>query len=259
MAESSLSITYTDLLVEVAAYLGYGPTAANWTAAQVLEIDRYVQSGVRQFYYPPAIQGVPPGHEWSFLRPTGTITTADGDGEQDLPDNFGRVLGNFYYAVGQYRASIPVVSEAMVLASRSRTSDESYPAWAAIRPKAQVAGSGQRLEVAWAPVPNAIYVLTFRYEAYSGKLTAQNPYPLGGMKYAELLTESCLAMAEQRANDGRGEHTAAFERLLIDGIARDRKQGARHFGLMMTDEDESPSRFPGAGENYPVTYKGSTW
>lgn len=255
----ALSITYADLTVAVGVFLGYGADSTAWTVAQTAEIDRYVQSGVRQFYYPPKAEGVPVGYEWSFLRPTTTIATVDGDGEQDLPDTLGRVVGNFYYAAGQYKASIPIVSEAMVLAARARTSDESSPTMAAIRHKAQVAGSEQGLEVIWAPIPDAEYPLTYRYEAYSGKLSASIPYPLGGMKYAELLTESCLAIAEQRANDARGEHTEAFYRLLADGIARDQKQGARFFGPMSPGrEDAAPSRHFEVG-NYPITYKGDTW
>jgi len=98
-----------------------------------------------------------------------------------------------------------------------------------------------------------------RLPAVWGELSAGliiSPYLLGGMKYAELLTESCLAVAEQRANDEAGGHTAAFYRLLGDGIARDRKQGASYFGPM-TVTAVQPSRF--SAVNYPVTYKEETW
>ena len=257
-AVPGLSITYADLLAEVAAFLGYGVDSTAWTATQLAEIDRYVQSGVRQFYYPPKVEGVPAGYEWSFLKPTTTIDTVDGDGEQDLPDALGRVLGDFYYEADEYKSSIPIVSEAMVLAARSRTDDKSYPTIAAIRHKEQVADSEQHLEVVWAPVPNTAHTLTYRYEAYSGKLSDANSYPLGGRKYAELLTESCLAVAEQRANDERGSHTEAFVRLLANGIARDRKQGARFFGSMSPGPEKSPGRFAGV-TNYPITHDGVTW
>jgi hypothetical protein len=193
------------------------------------------------------------------MRPTTTITTADGDGEQDLPTDLARVVGDFYHAAGQYKQSIPVVSEAMVLAERSRSDSESNPTMATIRHKSQVAGSEQGLGVVWSPIPDAAYVLTYTYEAFSGKLSATNPYPLGGSKYAELLTESCLSVAEQKSSDRqRGVHSEAFDRLLADAIARDRKQGARHYGPMSTGSD-APSRFDGVLSNYPITYKGSTW
>jgi hypothetical protein len=324
MTESALSIAYNDLLIEVGSFLALGANPSAFTVAQLAEVDRYVQAGVRQFYYPPAIEGVPPGHEWSFLHPTTTITTiqryttgslavvggtctitggtwptwaathgtlvindveyaitsrdsgaeltvvGDDDtaaadewylshsGAQDLPDDFGRVLGNFEYDSSDQFRSVPVVSEAMVLSALSGTRDESHPTMAATRFKAQVAGSGQRNEVVWFPVPDAEYELTYRYEAYSGKLTTLNPYPLGGMRYSELITESCLAMAEQRANDRENIHTQAFRTLLVDAISRDKKQGARYFGPM-SPVPASSERPRVSGVNYPITYKGITW
>ena len=257
-AGNGLSLTYADLLGEVAAYLGYGVDSTAWTADQTTEIDRYVQSGVRQFYYPPKVEGVQAGYEWSFIKPTTTIDTVDGDGEQDLPDALGRVIGDFYYEADEYKASVVIVSEAMVLAARSRTDDESYPRIAAVRHKSQVADAEQRLEVVWAPVPDSAYTLTYRYEAFSGKVSDANSYPLGGMKHAELLIESCLAIAEQKANDERGIHTDNFKTLLADGVARDRKQGARYFGPMSPGPEKAPGRFYGV-TNYPITHDGVTW
>jgi len=326
MAESTLSITYDQLAVEVAVFLGYSATDTDWTAAQVAEIDRYIQAGIRQFYYPPAVDGIEAGYEWSFLSPTTTIDTEEtydigslvvssgtctltggvwpawaqthgtlviddvtysitsrdndttltvvGDdvtaaedewylshaGYQDLPDDLGRVLGGFHYAPAEYRQEIIQVSEHQILTSLSRTSDVAPPYKCTVRHKAQEAGDGQRLEVVWFPIPDSSYTLTYKYEAYAGKIsTSANPYPLGGMKYAELITESCLAIAEQRANDEQGIHTAAFVRLLAAGIQSDRKQGATHYGPMTPVEDEVTQRHFRHGVNYPITYKGETY
>jgi len=326
MAESTLSITYDLLAVEIAVFLCYSATDTDWTAAQVAEIDRYIQAGLRQFYYPPMADGVSAGYEWSFLKPVTTIdtipryttgsiavvagtctittgvwpawaathgtlvidsvvysiTTRDGDAEltvvgddvtaantewylshaayQDLPDDLGRVTGDFYFESTEYKKSVVQVSESQVLTALSRTSDVAPPRMCTIRQKAQVPPAGQRLEVVWFPIPDAVYTLTYNYEAYTGQLTtAGNPYPLGGMKYSELVTESCLAIAEQKANDEQGLHTAAFFRLLVAGIAMDRKQGARYYGQMSPVPDDTPPRHHLAGVNYPVTYDGVTW
>lgn len=260
MAESTLSITLTELLAEVAAYLGYGVDSTAWTNAQKAELDRYVQAGVRQFYYPPEVAGVEPGYEWSFLNPTTTLTTTANDAAQDLPDDVGRVTSNFFFAASVYRPSVIQVSEGQMLAMLSRSTDTAAPLFACVRSKAQVAGAGQRLDVAWWPIPDAAYTLTYRYEAYSGKLTEANPYPLGGMRHAELLVESCLAIAEQRANDARGQHYAAFEALLRAGVAMDRQQGARHFGAMSPNrESVALPRRGDTGSSYDISYKGVEW
>jgi len=338
MAESTLSITYDELAVIIAVFLGYSSTKADWSTDEVAELDRYIQAGLRQFYYPPAGDGVPIGYEWPFLKPTTTITTiptystgslavvggtctltdgtwpswaathgtltiddtvyaittrdsdaeltvvgddivaaADGwslthSGYQDLPDDLGRVIGDFYYASTEFQRSIVQVSEGQIQADLSHNTDVSYPIHANTRFKDQEAPDGQRQEVVWYPKPDSVYVLTYQYEAYSGKLsTAGNPYPLGGMKYSELLTESCLAKAEQRANDEQGLHTVEFNRLLVAGIAFANKHGAVQYGPMSQGTGGTyptrhgctggtyPTRHGCTGGTYPITCNGETW
>lgn len=258
MAESELSVTYADLLAEVAAFLGYGSDPASWTDGQRAEADRYVQAGVRRFYYPPAGEGVEAGYPWSFLSPVATLVTAADEGQQDLPSDLGRVLGQFHYEESQFHKSIVQVSEDRLQALLSRSTRTGRPEVACVRHKAKQPGTGQRLEVAWWPVPDAAYALTFRYEAYNGKLSADNPYPLGGMRHAELIVESCLAVAEQRANDERGNHTAEFQRLLVAAIQQDRRLGATHYGAI-GDRPDCPPAVPRRGDtgsSYTITYKG---
>ncbi len=79
MSESTLSITFSDLKEETGAFLGYGrggTAFADWATQDpdpTTEVEAVVQSGVRRVYYPPAVEGVKSGHEWSFLRPTYTL------------------------------------------------------------------------------------------------------------------------------------------------------------------------------------------
>ena len=261
MAESELSITYGDLLAEVAAYVGYGVDDAAWTAAQLAELDRYVQAGVRRFYYPPAAQGAEAGYQWSFLQPVTSLSTAADDAAQDLPDGCGRVLGGFHFDETEHRRSIVQVSEDRYQSLLSRSEDTGPPQVVRIRHKAQVEGEGQKLEAAWWPIPDATYVLTYRYEAYSGKLDGTNVYPLGGMRHAELLIASCLAVAEQRANDEKGIHSEDFGRMLVSAIQQDRRLGPRHFGAMGDHSSDCAivPRHGDTGIGYDITYKGDTY
>jgi hypothetical protein len=261
MAESTLSISLSDLQTEVGRFLGYDVDPAQWSDAVAGEVDRVIQSGIRQFYYPPAVEGVDPGYEWSFLKPVAELTTADGDVAQDMPDNFGRIVGDLHFDASVYAQSITIISEHRILALLQQNDDEGRPRHAALRFKESDGTNGQRQEIVWWPTPDAAYTLTYRYEAFAGKLTESNAYPLGGMRYAELIIESCLAVAEQRANDERGLHWEAFTRLLVTAVAQDRKNGARYFGAMSQGETvESDARCRRLnGSSYDITYKGETW
>jgi len=259
MSESTLSLKYSDLQAEVGGFLGYGVDPSAWSAEKAAEVDRYIQSGLRQFYYPPAVNGIEAAYEWSFLKPTATITTAVGDAEQDLPDALGRILGDLHFDVDVHNVPIVQVSEARILALLQQSESTGKPQYAAVRSKASDGTTGQRLEIAWWPIPDAAYILTYRYEAFAGKLTGSKQYPLGGMRHSELIVESCLAVAEQKANDEKGIHTERFMELLASGIAQDRKAGARYYGHMGAQEDDVVTRGQARGDSYPVTYKGATW
>jgi len=326
MAESTLSLGYDEIQIEVGRYLGYEADYTEWSLLEVAEVNRIIQAGYRQFLYPQAMEGVEAGYEWSFLKPTTTITTikryetgdiaivagtctlvggtwptwaathgtlvcndveysvtardiggleitvvGDDDtadegewylkhaGYQDLPDGFGRVIGDLNYKSSECSISVPIVSEYEIRMMLQQSEDEGRPQYAAVRFKDDT-GTGQRQEIVWWPIPNDVYVLTYRYEAFTGEI-ATGEYAVGGMKHSEVITESCLAIAEQRLNDEKGIHWDNFSRLLVAAVAQDEKNGARYFGPMGSSglgAESSPyNRY--IGDYYPITYKGSTW
>ncbi len=261
MAESTLSIGFPELQVEVGRFLGYGSTLANWTASQLAEINSLVQSGVRRVYYPPAVSADTLGYEWSWLRPTKTLFIVAADADYDLPDDFGRPNDAIYFPADQHRSSISIISVGKLLSMRAYASVSGTPKYAAIRYKASDGSVGQRQEILFYPTPDAALTLSYEYEAYSGALTTAYPYPLGGMQLAELYIESCLAVAESRFDDEtQGLHSRDYGALLQDAIARDRKRGAHIFGQMGHRESVSVvPRHGDTGSSYPITYKGETY
>ena len=232
MAESTLSLSLTSLTLLVGRFLGYKPDPDDWSARQASEVDDYVQTGVRQFYYPPAMPGFEPGYEWSFLRPWGSIDTVESQADNVLPDDFSRLMagGLMFAADFGYTPVAADVGAAKILTMRQTEDFEGLPTMAAVKVVAAAAGVGQRKTIMWYPTPDAAYTLAFRYEAYAEQLTAEQPYPLGGMKHADCVAESCLAVAEQRANDEAGLHTARFEAMLVACMVRDKREGATNFG-----------------------------
>jgi hypothetical protein len=172
------------------------------------------------------------GYEWSFLRPTKTLAIVTDDGDYDLPDDFGRLIGDLHFAAEKNRISITRISVGRLLELRSRNDRNDAPIYAAVRYKESDGSGGQRQEILFWPEPSEDWTLSYEFEAYSGELSDAAPYPLGGMQLAELYTESCLAVAEQHVNNEVGLHTQAYQALLTDAIARDKKRGAKIFGQM---------------------------
>lgn len=257
MAESSLSIGYPDLCEEVGFFLNYG--RSGWSAAQESEIDGIVQSGVRRVYFPPAVDPGILGYTWTWLRPSTTLSLVADTGDYDLPDDFGRLIGEFHYASDDYLRSIGEVPLGTVQELRSVRSLSGDPYYVATRYQASTGASGQRQEALFYPTPTAARTLSYQYEAYTGKLSDSYPYPLGGMSMGELYIESCLAVAESRQEDGIGHHSKLFEALLLDAVARDQKRGAKNYGQMgHVEPGESSFRRGWTGSTYPLTYKGES-
>jgi len=73
MAESGLTLAWTELQQEVGFFLSHGRTIANFSAATAAEVAAVVQSGVRRVYYPIGLPQELSGYEWSWLRPTATL------------------------------------------------------------------------------------------------------------------------------------------------------------------------------------------
>lgn len=231
MAESTLTLTFDDLKSEVGFFLGYG--SSGWSAAQETEIEKRVNTGYRRVLYPPATRGVPPGYEWSFLRPTTILSISSDDGDYDLPDSFGRLIGEFHYAPDKHYAPVKRIPESMLLDMRSTSDMNGWPTFCAIRFKSSDQSTGQRQEVLFYPEPDADYTLYYSFEAYTGQLSDSATYPLGGMQMSELYKESCLAVVESSNEDNEGVHTKLYQQLLIDQIARDMKRGSgQNYGKM---------------------------
>ncbi len=259
MAESSLSLGWAELKQAVGKFLDYGSTIANWTAAQITEIEAIVQSGIRRVYYPPAIDGAA-AHEWSFLRPSTTLATIADQWEYDLDDDFGSLIGEFHYAAGETRSPIARVPLSTILNFRSHYDQTGYPEFAAVRFKSSDGTGGQRHELLLYPTPDAVYTLGYTFEAYSGQLSDTYPYPLGGMQMSELYKESCLAVAETEVMEEIGLNTQLYQSLLIDAVMRDIKRNGKNYGQMGHREiGIFPFRRGYTGSSYDIVYDGITY
>lgn len=226
-ASGGLSVGYAALREEVAAFLGYG--TGDLTKAQDAEVDRYVQSGVRQFYYPPLPEGADADFSWDFLRAEGSVRLTPGVADYALPDGFTRFDGRVVLSGGGAVSVVPFAE--MLRMRRAAPARTGTPRFAATLATGDFGERGQRRRLYLFPAPDAADEASFTCCDDGGPLdAASNPWPRGGAAYAELLLESCLSIAEQRANDEAGAHTAKFQSLLASAISRSRACGAQDFG-----------------------------
>jgi hypothetical protein len=259
MAESSLSLGWTEFKQEVGRYLNW--KTSGWSAAKETEIERIVNTGYRWVLYPPAYIKEAAGYNWSFLRPTTTLSITSGIADYTLPDAFGTMIGRFHYAADVHLASPVEVSIAEILDMRSHENESGDPQFFAIRYKSSDGSTGQRSEVLFYPKPDTNRTLSYSYEAYQSALSATIAYPLGGMHMSELYKAAMLAVAEFEKEDEYGIQHERFKAMLIDAILRDQKRGAKNWGHMgdpLDYEEETFRRgkllYNGA---YSLTYKGA--
>lgn len=249
MPESSLALKKSDLESEVGLFLGYGRGSdagdTAWTSAQSAAIASCVKSGLRQFYFNPAVpeRGVPASYSWSFLQPTLTVTLASGADSIDLPADFSGLQGNDLTLSDSNRpvCRIPLVGEGEIRRQFAYDADATgQPLMAAVRPLKERRGErGQRFELLFWPAADQAYTVEFTYHLTGEALTGDAPYAYGGAAHAETILESCLAIAEQRLDDSMTVHSEKFKERLEASVAHDRRGKPQHLGY---NADRSDAR-----------------
>lgn len=223
MAESTLSLGYVDFAARVARQLGYGYSSTNWTADQAIEISDIVQSGYRQFLFPP-VDIWPTPHEWSFLKGLGTLALISGTYQYTLPDDFDGAEGTFTFAsTDNMKGPLKIVDENVIRSLREgRGSVSGVPQYIAVYPTTITAGtSGQRFSAEIWPTPSANYTLSYKYSKLVSILSSASPYPLGGGAYGETILASCQHRAALEANDDAMAYMSKFIERMKASVAHD--------------------------------------
>lgn len=257
MAEPTLTLVYSDFQKHCGEFLGFG--RSGWDATETAQLDEFIQSGYRRFLMPPKLPGEETAHEWSFLTPTTTLTTAADDDDYDLPDNFGGLLGGMTFSDMPGGAPIPLCSDAQIRTMKAQIDTSGKPRFVAIRPKAFVSATGQRFEAYFYPTPDAVYTISYSYNAILSKLDGStNTRPLGGPMHVDTILEAILAAAEATMDDNVGIHEARFQERLQASIARDR-QGMTPNDLGYNGNGPRVSTWAQRRANTYPEYNGSTW
>jgi len=228
--ESTLSLQVSDLQGEVGFFLGYGRGAPNgealWTTLQLNAIQSIVKSGLRNFYFPPPVEGQESSYVWSFMKPRATSDFPAGAQFVPLPDDFGGFEGQITLQAltSQLWWPLDIRNEGDVAQYYSETPTATGRPWmAALQWLKGTAGTqGQRAQLWLFPKADTDYTLGFQYYLLPDYLDGSFPFPYGGMQHAETILESCLAVAEQRLDDATSVHTMKFNERLMASISADR-------------------------------------
>ncbi len=247
-AESTLALKRSELQTLVADFAELGravPTASDALA----RVNAAIDSGLRQVYWPNVLPGEVSAHEWSWMRPVRTFTTAAEFNAYQLPSDFGGIEGDITYALDQAFRTIRVVGENDIRRRQQSNTAAGIPQWAAVRPF-NSGLSGQRYELLLWPTPDTEYDLTFRYNINPDALASANDYALGGPALTETILQSCRAAADRIFNDNVGAEYQLFIERLKASVTLDRRTLAPEYLGTTQDPGMLADRF------FPYPYSG---
>ncbi len=233
--ESTLALTFDELVEDVAEFLGMDPDHASSLA----KITKIVKAGVHRFYYPqaPNMTGT---YEWTFLQPVALLVLAEGAQSLELPDDYGGLSGKVtVQTTSSVYFPLEVRHEGQVRDAYSRAPTAAgRPLWVAEQAiKGTEKTRGQRYRLAVYPEADDDYTLQVPYKITANALTGDRPYCYGGAMHSDTIRESCLAIAEQTMDTQIGIHTQLFNQRLVASIGMDQARKPHRLGYNGDNSD----------------------
>lgn len=152
----------------------------------------------------------------------------------DLPDDYAGMLGPLTWQTGTQSSYPPVeqINENQLRQQRMYVEYTNQPRYFAIRAKNLIMTDGQRFEIGFYPVPDAVYNFDYLYQSNPSKLDSTNDTPAGGMLHSETITQAILAKADEKLNDtAQGSAHASYQQHLENSKRIDMQMNAAdHLG-----------------------------
>jgi hypothetical protein len=262
--ESTLGVQLEDLQKAVGFFLGYGTNSAKWNAKQTEGIAESVKSGVRQFYYPPKLEGDQTAYDWSFLKPVSVMTLAVGEKLQRLPDDYGGLEGQVTLSsdaeINWWPLNVCGVASVYAKESVSPTTT-GRPCMVCVEPlKDTTSRRGQRFQLHFWPTTDTEYTVKFQYYLNPDALDGTRPFCYGGAQHAETIQASCIAAAELYRDDARRERWQYFMERLAASVHIDRRNKPQNLGYNR-DQSDMRNRWDGRRwiDGQSITVNGVTY
>lgn len=239
----SLALKKIDYEIEVGDFLGYGRDQSAWRADNAAartrrsQIDAIVKAGVHNFYFPALADGQV--YEWSFLRPTVTLTLGSGESTLPLPRDFNGFVGPLVLEQSN-RIWRPIPVMVAVRQRLAESPDQTGPPQVVEveAVKGSRSGGELRMQLLVFPAADQSYTLRAQYSVVPDALSGDGDYVYGGIPHHQTVLESCLAVAEQRRDDEAGLHTGLFQQRLRASIMQDRRLKPKALGQNRDRSDE---------------------
>jgi hypothetical protein len=232
MADPTLRLTYSDLRIRVAVFLGVadysGGSAALPTDASDLElVGRLVNDGYARFLTENE-------RGWNFMTVPlsitfGTGTVAADNSRYYLPDDSdGRIVTPFTYGPTGPTARIIQISEPE-LRELKRLAATGFPVACASRAiNTDATATGSRWEMVFYPTPTGTETVTALYKRFPAALSAASDRSVAGFVHDRTVLTACIAEAELQVNDTPGPREAAYQRELRKSLKIDARAASPH-------------------------------
>jgi len=218
---ATLKVTYSDLLVRVSDFLGLGSSTP--TGDDLTLCGDIVARGYRQFLYPVDMR-TGDTYEWSFLKKFFVLPIKSGKWVYQLPEDYSEILTDPTYDDDDGYNCLDKRTPEEILNLRSAVVESYPPSYYTVVPQGTNLETGSFDELWIYPEPDGAYNLKFFYKTDPLKPSNIADYLVGGVKGAEALIESCLAVAELQEDDTIGVHTQKAEELIQKLIVVDSKR-----------------------------------
>lgn len=239
MSESTLSLTYKEVLSRLGEWLGYGYGAdfgdPAWGDREARHLANAVKDGAHLVYQPPVLPGDAAPHRWSWLRPLSEVRLDAGASSAPLPDDFngfGGSAATVHTTDGVSYWPVEVAHEPLLRARQAADPNTTgRPRLVAEQARrGTTRTSGQRYDALVWPTTDRAYTLWATYDCVPSLPDDAHPYFYGGPLAAQLVLAACLAQAESRRDGFKGPMWDDFAARLAAAVGQDRRRRGDRLG-----------------------------
>jgi len=225
-----------------------GTSESKWDSRTATDVESSIRKGIEAVVH----CGI---HQWSWMRPVHRFKTAEGQRRYTLPLDFEQFIDGISFDGAEYGySSISQLPSSRVAYMYNEYEQNGVPTNYATEVESHDGTTQQQTLLILQPTPNSEYSLVGTYQVGPIRdLSTARPYFPGGPENRELFIAACLAQAEEKFWDMKGDKFDSFQTALQSAIARDHRKQPRNLGQMKGGSSRNGFRY-----KLSTTYLGET-